>query len=94
MRTAEPAADAATVDGARRDLPLDATVIVCCYTDRRRADILAAVSSLRAQTLPANEIIIVVDHNPGLLAWLHDRVPDVTLVPNTGTRGLLVEKTS
>jgi glucosyl-dolichyl phosphate glucuronosyltransferase len=41
-------------------------VVICVYTERRWDDILAAVGSVRGQSLPAHEIIVVVDHNPAL----------------------------
>ncbi|WP_344253475.1 glycosyltransferase [Pseudonocardia hydrocarbonoxydans] len=63
-------------------------MIVCCFTDRRRAEILVAIASVRAQTVPPDEVVVVVDHNPGLLAWLRDELAGVVLVPNTGSRGL------
>lgn len=43
---------------------------------------------MRRQTLPAAEIIIVVDHNPQLLKRVKDHMPDVIVVENTEERGL------
>jgi GT2 family glycosyltransferase len=42
------------------------SVVICVYTERRWDDILAAVASVRGQSLPAHELIVVVDHNPAL----------------------------
>ncbi|MGW7381624.1 glycosyltransferase family 2 protein [Streptomyces sp. NPDC054794] len=45
----------------------DISVVICVYTEDRWEDILAAVSSVRAQSRPALETLLVVDHNPALL---------------------------
>ncbi len=42
------------------------SVVICVYTERRWDDILAAVESVRGQSVPAHELIVVVDHNPAL----------------------------
>lgn len=72
------------------------SVVVCVYTEDRWADILAAVASLDAQTLPADELLLVVDHNPRLLRRLTQHYRDrdgatgpvVRVLPNAGPRGL------
>ena len=52
----------------------------------RLEDIRAAVASVESQTLQADEIILVIDHNPELLAAVGGLEPKV--VPNTGPKGL------
>ncbi len=67
------------------------SVVICVYTEDRWGDILAAVASVRAQSLPAHETLLVVDHNPALLARLSERYADdevVSVLPNAGPRGL------
>jgi GT2 family glycosyltransferase len=64
------------------------SVIVCAYTERRWADIVAAVGSLRAQTAPAAEVVLVADHNPALLDRAREALAGVRCVPNSGPRGL------
>jgi GT2 family glycosyltransferase len=66
----------------------DISVIICAYTEKRWDDLLAAVESVRHQTLPASEIIIVIDHNPDLLKKAQDHIQHVIAVENTGVRGL------
>ncbi len=66
----------------------DISVIICAYNEKRWDDLVAAVESVRQQTLPATEIIIVVDHNPQLLQRVHDHIPDVIVIENTQERGL------
>ena len=56
---------------------LDISVVICVYTEDRWEDILAAVSSVRAQSRPALETLLVVDHNPALLdAIPPEAIPD------------------
>jgi glycosyltransferase involved in cell wall biosynthesis len=64
------------------------SVVICVYTEDRWDRILAAVDSVRAQTLAAAETIIVVDHNPALYKRLVAVLPDVTVVENREEKGL------
>jgi GT2 family glycosyltransferase len=43
-------------------------VVVCAYTERRWDDVRAAIASLAAQTHRPDQVLLVVDHNPGLAA--------------------------
>ncbi|MGW4732355.1 glycosyltransferase family 2 protein [Streptomyces shenzhenensis] len=73
------------------------SVVICVYTEDRWEDILAAVSSVRAQSYPALETLLVVDHNPALLDRLAVEYGEqrtaraaggVRVLPNAGPRGL------
>ncbi|MFF8728405.1 glycosyltransferase [Streptomyces sp. NPDC015171] len=67
------------------------SVVICVYTEDRWEDILAAVSSVRAQSYPALETLLVVDHNPALrdrLAREYKETRGVRVLPNAGPRGL------
>ncbi|WP_329244131.1 glycosyltransferase [Actinoallomurus sp. NBC_01490] len=64
------------------------SVVICAYTEKRWDDVLAAVASVRAQSLAAHEVILVVDHNPALLGRLRPALPDVKVIPNSGPQGL------
>jgi glycosyltransferase involved in cell wall biosynthesis len=64
------------------------TVVICAYTDRRWDDLIAAVASVREQTVAAGEIIVVIDHNPELAARAGAEFVGVAVVENTGKRGL------
>ncbi|MFI6465150.1 glycosyltransferase family 2 protein [Streptomyces sp. NPDC050528] len=72
----------------------DISVVICVYTEDRWEDILAAVSSVRAQSRPALETLLVVDHNPALLDRLTREYKDVKetgevrVLANAGPRGL------
>ena len=44
------------------------SIVLCAYTEDRWAELVAAVESVRRQTLSPREIVLVIDHNPPLLA--------------------------
>jgi glycosyltransferase involved in cell wall biosynthesis/GT2 family glycosyltransferase len=69
------------------DLP-SISVVICAFTRERLAVLTEALDSLRAQTYPAHEIVLVVDHAPDLLAEARERWPDLTVVPNSEKQGL------
>lgn len=66
----------------------DFSVIICTYTEKRWHEITAAVESVRQQTLPASEIIVVVDHNAQLLRRVQEQICGVVVVENAGAVGL------
>ncbi|MFE0674830.1 glycosyltransferase family 2 protein [Streptomyces sp. NPDC058867] len=80
----------------------DVSVVICVYTEDRWQDILAAVTSVRHQSLPAVETLLVVDHNPALLDRLRkqygagagplDGGPELRIMPNAGPQGLSAGK--
>ena len=67
---------------------LGISVVICAHTQKRFHETCAAVESVRAQSLPSQEIIVVVDHNPALQASLGGALPDVTVVANREAQGL------
>jgi glycosyltransferase involved in cell wall biosynthesis len=79
-----------TADAASSPLPpgLTFTALVCAYTLDRWTEIDAAVASLRSQTRPPDEVVLVVDHNPELLGKARAAFPDVRVVANEGKQGL------
>ncbi|WP_329397497.1 glycosyltransferase family 2 protein [Streptomyces melanogenes] len=72
----------------------DFSVVICVYTEDRWEDILAAVASVRHQSRPALETLLVVDHNPALLERLRGEYEEcaadgeVRVLANAGPRGL------
>ncbi|MER6672815.1 glycosyltransferase [Streptomyces sp. NPDC000983] len=76
----------------------DVSVVICVYTEDRWQDILAAVDSVRVQSLPAVETLLVVDHNPALLDRLREEYggrgggPVPRIMPNAGPQGLSAGK--
>jgi GT2 family glycosyltransferase len=64
-----------------------ASVVVACHSEDRWLLILEAIDSIRRQSMAPAETIVVVDHNPALLARLRRHAPSATVVPNAGARG-------
>ena len=67
---------------------LSISVVICVYTEQRWREILAAVESVRQQSVRCLEIIVVVDHNPVLHDRLVDALSDVTVLENKEAQGL------
>lgn len=65
-----------------------ASVIVCSFSSDRYPRLVAAVDSVRGQTRAADELIVVIDHNPELAARVRERFPDVVTVESSGPPGL------
>lgn len=63
-------------------------VIVCAYTPERLPDMDKAVASLRRQSRPADELVLVIDHHGGLLSEALHRYPDITVLANDRDKGL------
>jgi glucosyl-dolichyl phosphate glucuronosyltransferase len=64
------------------------SVVICAYTEDRWDQICAAVESVRAQSLPCVEIILVIDYNSSLFRRATDAMPDVRVVENEQEKGL------
>ena len=69
-------------------MSLHISVVICAHTEKRWHETLAAVESVRGQSHPSYEIIVVVDHNSSLRAMLASALPDVTVIENAEARGL------
>ncbi len=68
---------------------LTVAAVICVHTEERWNDILSAVESVRAQTRSADEIVLLVDHNPALFTRLNERFQsDVLLVENDDSPGI------
>ena len=66
----------------------DVSVVICAYTQDRWDDLVAAVASVRSQTAPAGETIVVIDHNEELLERVRAEIPGVVAIANTEPQGL------
>lgn len=66
----------------------DVSVIICAYTEDRWDDLVEAVESIKGQTVPPREIIVVVDHNTALLERAHRHIPGIVVMENAEKRGL------
>src|SRR6266487_3258139 len=69
-------------------MTMDISVIICVHTQERWNDINEAIISLKRQTLPPREIIVVVDHNVDLLKRLRRHIEGIVIIENAGARGL------
>lgn len=67
---------------------MDISVIICAYTEKRWDDLLAAVDSIKKQTLPPREIILVIDYNQTLLERVKAQLSDVVIIENAQQKGL------
>ena len=63
------------------------SAIICAYSDERWNDLVDAVTSIRSQTLPVGEIIIVIDHNPLMFEHAQKGLENVRVVENVNERG-------
>jgi glycosyltransferase involved in cell wall biosynthesis len=68
--------------------PPTISVLICAYTRDRLEVLSEAIDSLRAQTLPPREILLVIDHAPELLEDALQLWPDLKIVPNREKQGL------
>ncbi len=64
------------------------SVVICAHDTGRIARLKQAVASVEAQSLPAHEIIVVIDHNPELLEICTAAFAGVTVLANSRKRGL------
>jgi len=65
------------------------SVVIAAFADERWDDLVEAVRSVCAQTHPPLEVVVVVDHNRGLLARARAGLTDtrVRVVPSAGAPG-------
>lgn len=68
--------------------PHTISVVICAYTEKRWDDLVAAVKSVKAQTLQPAEIIVVIDHNKQLFERVRAEIEGVRVIENQEERGL------
>jgi glycosyltransferase involved in cell wall biosynthesis len=66
----------------------EAAVVICAHTLDRWNELNRAVESVRAQTHPAREIIVIVDNNEALRERAAREIAAVTVLPNAKEAGL------
>ena len=64
------------------------SVVICSYSLDRWDDLVRSIESVRAQTSPALEIVLVVDHNDALLERAQGQWPDLAVVASVEAAGL------
>ncbi|MDO8674025.1 MAG: glycosyltransferase family 2 protein, partial [Dehalococcoidia bacterium] len=67
---------------------LDISIVICAYTEKRWEETVAAVESIKNQSTPATQIIVVIDHNRALLLRAIRNISGVVIVENRKQRGL------
>jgi hypothetical protein len=63
------------------------SVVIAAFADERWNQLCDAIESVREQTAPVLETVVVIDHNPGLLARARCEFTDCTFIANAGARG-------
>ncbi|MEP6985558.1 MAG: glycosyltransferase, partial [Chloroflexota bacterium] len=63
-------------------------VIICAYTEDRWEQLIDAIESVHNQTQPADEIVVVIDHNPALLKRVQERFSYIKAIENVQEKGL------
>lgn len=63
-------------------------VVICAYTEKRWEDLVRAYRSVGEQRLAADEVVLVIDHNPELLRRVRERFPLAKVVANEQAAGL------
>lgn len=66
----------------------DVSVIICAFTEKRWDKLVAAVNSVKSQTLSVSDVILVIDHNHELYERASKEFVGVTVVENKETSGL------
>ena len=69
-------------------MSLALSVVICCYSEERWQLLLESIASVRGQSQPVHELIVVVDHNELLRDRLTTQFPDALVIANDETRGL------
>jgi hypothetical protein len=77
-----------TSDRESKGEVMSCSVIICVHTMDRWPDICEAVRSVQAQDAPADEIVLVVDHNRDLFERCKHEFHDVEVIENHETKGL------
>jgi glucosyl-dolichyl phosphate glucuronosyltransferase len=67
---------------------LKVSVVICAYTEARWDYLREAVHSVERQSVPPDEIVVVVDHNVSLLKRVRAEIPGAVVVENREPRGL------
>jgi glycosyltransferase involved in cell wall biosynthesis len=70
------------------------SVIICAYTEQRLDDLRRSIRSVAAQTVPAAEIVVVIDHNPTLHEQIASEGLPCRVVANDRTNGLAGARTT
>ncbi|GGN75850.1 glycosyl transferase family 2 [Actinoplanes lobatus] len=65
----------------------DVSIVIPTHSEKRWASLTRTITSAQAQTYPAAEIVVVVDHNPEMAHRVKLTFPGVTVLENAYARG-------
>ena len=63
------------------------SVVICAYSEKRWDNLVKAIESIQEQTLPAQEVIVVIDHNPSLFDQTKNSFPRIIVIENKYAAG-------
>jgi O-antigen biosynthesis protein len=69
-------------------MSMTTSVIICAYTHARWHQLLCAVESVREQTAPVDEVLVVIDHNDELRDRAEQAMPWARVIASNGPAGL------
>lgn len=75
-----------TTDPAPSPAPT-VSVVIAAFSHERWDDLVAAVASVRTQSLAPRETVVVIDHNPRLLARARAELTSALVMPNVYAQG-------
>jgi glycosyltransferase involved in cell wall biosynthesis len=67
---------------------LSVGVVICAYSIDRWEQLCQATRSVLQQSVPAQELVLVIDHNETLYEMACSAFPRIRVIRNTSTRGL------
>ena len=88
-RGVEPALQSEPGAGtASTESDADVSVVICACSDERFEMLRQAIASVQRQATHAREVIVVIDHNPELLARARATFPSIQVLANSERSGL------
>jgi len=63
-------------------------VVICAYTEARWEELVAAVDSIKTQTVPVSQCVVVIDHNTSLFHRSLAHLEGVEVTENAEKQGL------
>lgn len=64
------------------------SVVICAYTEARWHNLVMAVESIQQQRVSPIETIVVIDYNASLFERVRTHMKDITVIENTGPKGV------
>src|SRR5687768_1791475 len=69
-------------------MSMTTSVIICAYTQARWQQLLCAAESVRMQTTPVDEVLVVIDHNDQLRQRAEQAMSWARVIASSGPAGL------